>query len=105
MLLFCLTVALSDLPFRREAVPDTFTQFRKEVERTGKVRPLLETPASLRPLPPGNLEVGDIPSLTSVVETEDYQEDPRTAFPFRGGETAGLERLNFYLWTSDSVSK
>jgi len=97
---------LADLPFRSpQSVPDTFTQFRKEVESKGKVRQLLEIPpAGLKPLPAG-LEVGDIPSLSSLVDIKDYQADQRSAFPFSGGETSGLARLEFYLWTSDCVAK
>ena len=29
----------------------------------------------------------------------------RSAFPFSGGETSALERLNYYLWASDCVAK
>ena len=96
---------LSDLPFRgRGSIPDTYTQFRKDVESKSRVRPLIQTPASLPSLPEG-LEVGEIPSLQSLVEASDYQADPRSAFPFTGGETSGLERLHYYLWTSDCVAK
>ena len=69
------------------------------------MRPLLETPASLSSLPPG-LEAGaELPELSSLVETKDYQEDERSAFPFSGGENSGLERLQYFLWTSDCVAK
>jgi len=95
----------ADLPFRgRGSIPDTYTQFRKDVESKSRVRPLIQTPASLPSLPEG-LEVGEIPSLQSLVEASDYQADPRSAFPFTGGETSGLERLHYYLWTSDCVAK
>ena len=39
-----------DLPFRR--VPDTYTQFRKEVEGSCRVRPILQMPEQLKSLPP-----------------------------------------------------
>jgi deoxyribodipyrimidine photo-lyase len=32
------------------------------------------------------------------------EEDPRTALPFRGGETAALERLHRYIWTDRRLS-
>ena len=95
-----------DLPFSSLGkIPDTFTQFRKEVEARSRVRPLLQTPAQLSSLPPG-LEAGaELPGLSSLVETKDYQEDERSAFPFSGGESAGRERLEYFLWTSDCVAK
>ena len=96
---------LLDLPFSsRGQIPDTFTQFRKEVEKRSRVRPLIETPASLNSLTPG-VETGEMPELCSLVETKDYQEDERSAFPFTGGENSGLERLQYFLWSSDCVAK
>ena len=32
------------------------------------------------------------------------QPDPRTAFPYMGGESTGLERLKHFLWDTDKVS-
>jgi hypothetical protein len=31
--------------------------------------------------------------------------DVRSAFPFKGGETAAVERLNYYYWKSECVAK
>ena len=31
--------------------------------------------------------------------------DPRTAFPFQGGETSGLERIQNYLFKTNAVAK
>ena len=33
-----------------------------------------------------------------------FETDPRSAFPFRGGEKAALERLNYYFWESQKLS-
>ena len=30
--------------------------------------------------------------------------DDRTAFPYSGGETTALGRLNYFLWETDAVS-
>jgi len=94
-----------DLPFKnRNSIPDTYTQFRKEVESKSKVRQVLAMPDTLKPLPPG-LTVPSFPDLTSLAVEKHYTTDPRTAFPFSGGETAGLERLHDYLWGSNCVAK
>ena len=75
------------------------------MEAKSRVRRLLETPSQLPSLPPG-LEVGEVPSLQSLHNADvDYKTDHRSAFPFTGGESSGLERLHYYLWTSDCVAK
>jgi len=94
-----------DLPFKsRAAIPDTYTQFRKEVESRSKVRPVLAMPEYLKPLPPG-LPVGSIPESQALGLQQEYQIDNRSAFPFSGGETSALARVNQYLWGTHSVAK
>lgn len=46
-------------------LPDVYTQFRKSVEGSSKVRPCMEMPARFNPLPEG-LEEGDIPSMEQL---------------------------------------
>jgi len=94
-----------DLPFKSiGAIPDTYTQFRKEVEARSKVRSVLDMPQSLKPVPPC-LPVGLLPDLSSLGVNKDCKQDQRSAFPFPGGETSGLDRLQNYLWGSHSVAK
>ena len=61
-------------------------------------------PQSLKPFPPG-LPVGSLPDISSLGVNEDCKQDKRTAFPFPGGETSGLDRIQYYLWGSHSVAK
>ncbi|MCS6831937.1 MAG: DASH family cryptochrome [Flammeovirgaceae bacterium] len=89
---------LEDLPFPIQALPDVFTQFRKEIERSGKVRPLFPTCTTFSP--PVEITSGEIPTLsqlglTEVLPTEKHQ------FVFVGGEDAGIARLNEYFWEKD----
>jgi len=94
-----------DLPFKsRAAIPDTYTQFRKEVESKSQVRPVLAMPQSFKPVPPG-LPLGSVPDLQALGVQDEYQVDQRSAFPFSGGETQALERVNQYLWGTHSVAK
>jgi hypothetical protein len=46
-------------------------------------RPVLDMPTKLKPLPPATLPQDSGPSQA-------VQPDSRTAFPFKGGETAAL---------------
>ncbi|MEZ5056112.1 MAG: DASH family cryptochrome [Saprospiraceae bacterium] len=87
----------SDLPFPVTQTPDIFTQFRKEVEKIVPVRPPLSTENMT--IPPLNVEseIGEIPSLAQF-GINDPVKDPRSAFPYKGGETAALQHLEEYFW-------
>ena len=64
---------------------------------------LKEMPEKLKPLP-NDLYTGNLPDIKTLTIIEDNTKvDPRSAFPFVGGETSGLERLHHYLWKSHSV--
>lgn len=100
---------LEDLPFASvRSLPDTYTEFRKNVEAKCRVRPLIPVLDSLKSLPEflTNDHIGSIPSLTELVKDNSAETtDARTAFPFSGGETAALGRLNHYLWDSNLVDR
>ena len=80
------------LPMALEDLPDTFSQFRKQVEKTGE----------------RNSERLRIRTLTALPPAPGYPEDnrgecpaipePRHPIQFTGGESAGLERLHDYLF-------
>lgn len=87
-----------DLPFPITHTPDIFTNYRKEVEKITPVR---------KPIPEAenykyaakDIESGEIPTL----EDYGFEQIPSisySAFPLKGGETAGLDRLRYYLWDS-----
>ena len=93
-----------DIPFKTmKSIPDTYTQFRKEVESKSKIRKVLDMPNSLKPIPPG-LDVKSVPEFLDFNFSQHYKRDTRTAFPFEGGETSGLLRLENYLWGTHSVA-
>ncbi len=91
----------ADMPFPVNHTPDTFAQYRKEVERITPVREPFPTPTNI-----GNtsfdLAAGKIPPL-SEFGFDDFEKDARSALPFPGGETEGLKRLKYYLWDSHLV--
>jgi len=96
----------SDIPCRN--IPDNYTQFRKEVENKARIRPLQNMPDKLKPLPK-ELPTGNMPNIENLYSepnsSQDYTKvDQRSAFPYVGGETSGLDRLNHYLWKSHAVA-
>lgn len=91
----------ADLPFPVNHTPDTFTQYRKEVERVTPVREPFPTPHAI-PKTSFEFASGDIPTLSDFGYSE-FEPDNRAVLPFQGGETEGLKRLKYYLWDSNLV--
>lgn len=89
----------ADLPFAPEAVPDTFTSFRQQLERAGarEAAPLPE-PDALPPLP---TLPPDLAARAARPAAPPAAADPRSSFPYaeaacHGGERAALAHLRQY---------
>ena len=111
---------IDDLPFDKifrngsqiPDVPDTFTSFRGEVESKAKVRPIFESPEFLPPLPEKIVSeempcVEELFNSSAILPIEyEFESDlsNKSSFPFKGGETAALERVNEYLWGSNAIT-
>ncbi len=92
---------LDDLPFSLSNLPELFTKFRKEVEKDPQIQPSLPAPASLPPLP-ADLDRGNLPSINDLGLAAP-QSDPRAVLAYRGGETAGIDRAQEYIWDRDRL--
>lgn len=91
-----------DLPFWVSRIPDTFTEFRKAVEKQSKIRPTFPAPAAVR-LPEG-IEIGKIPEIYELILFSSLPvSDARGVLTFHGGETEGLRRLQNYFWDTDHL--
>jgi len=91
----------SDLPFPITHTPDTFTSFRKEVEKYVPVRVPLPAPQQIQGFV-ADIIPGDIPSLSDFGHEDfEYSED----YNFVGGESAALAQLDYYLWQSDNIAR
>jgi deoxyribodipyrimidine photo-lyase len=115
-----------DLPYDTEELkqlPDGFTPFRTTVEQKAKIKKPLPVP-KLLPFPndwPTKLTNGEdtidgnpnmfastvyMPTLQELGYTDEQieeteQHDPRGVMVFHGGETAGLARVQHYIWEKD----
>lgn len=90
-----------DLPFPIHQLPEVFTQFRKQVEKRSTVYEALATPQNLPPLPSG-IDPGAMPTAEQL-GLETAEQDDRGVLSFSGGETAGLARLQDYIWDADCL--
>jgi deoxyribodipyrimidine photo-lyase len=83
-----------DLPFPIKDIPDSFSVFKKKVERDSEVRPCIETPEHINI--PEISDPGSIPVLADLGLTEPVT-DQRADFHYEGGETTGLQQLEQYI--------
>jgi len=92
----------ADLPFPVTHAPDSFTQFRKEVERIVPVRDPLPAPQKNLNKLGIPIAAGDIPSIEDFGHAA-IESEPRSVLRFKGGETEALERLKYYFWETQRV--
>jgi deoxyribodipyrimidine photo-lyase len=83
-----------DLPFPIKDIPDSFSIFKKKVERDSQVRSCIETPEHI--YTPEIVDAGNIPTLADLGLTEPV-DDPRSDFLYEGGESTGLLQLEQYV--------
>lgn len=93
-----------DIPYNDfSEIPEVFTNFRNKIEANAKVRNCEENPEVKQE---NNLIENrtKIPTLNGL-GLEDYEIDPRSAFPFSGGEDAALQRLQEYFWETKKLEE
>jgi deoxyribodipyrimidine photo-lyase len=90
-----------DIPFDIASIPNVFTQFRNQCEKSTKIRPEF----TAKPMPEYNLITKEtvIPSMETL-GFADFEMDSRTAFPYQGGEDEAMKRLQNYFWETKKLS-
>ena len=93
-----------DIPFQSfQEIPRVFTDFRKACEKNSRIRKTIETPKRLSE----NIDIDQnqkVPNLNEL-GLEDFEQDPRTAFPFKGGESQAKKRIEEYFWKTKNLSE
>ncbi|MCB4808486.1 DASH family cryptochrome [Tamlana sp. 62-3] len=90
-----------DIPFTINQLPKIFTEFRKTCEKSVRVRPEIITPTNQAK----NLLIKNetiVPTLSDL-GFEDFEQHTNTAFPFKGGETEALNRLQDYFFNTKKL--
>lgn len=90
-----------DIPFDIENTPQVFTAFRKKLEKYVSVRPLSIVKDTYTQEPINNDT--PIPTLRDFGFV-DFDTPVYNAFPFKGGETEALNRIQSYFWESKKLS-
>ncbi|MEZ4460521.1 MAG: DASH family cryptochrome [bacterium] len=92
---------VDDLGFDVTALPPVFTTFRKRVETSVNPRAVVLAPKKLPNF--SGIDPGEIPTISTLGVSE-ISTDLRRQFEFKGGEDAGLERLDEYFWKSHAIA-
>jgi len=93
-----------DIPFDDfSKIPKVYTEFRKKCEKYVDVRDEIEIPQQK---PESNLlkNTSKLPNLKDL-GLEDFEQDPRTAFPFKGGEDEAWKRIEHYFWKTKNLAE
>ena len=91
-----------DIPMEIETLPEVFTLFRKQCEKNSKVRPCFTAPSVF---PRENILDQDfkVPTLADL-GFDIIIPHPNSAFTFKGGGKAGMDRVNKYFWETKKLS-
>ena len=94
-----------DIPYSNfNEIPKVFTEFRKKCEAQVSVRKCTPPP---KPLNTENFDFNnqtEIPNLKDL-GFEEFSQDSRTAFPFKGGENQAKKRIQQYFWETRNLAK
>lgn len=90
-----------DVPFASwQQIPRVFTEFRKKLEKESSVRSLVSIEGYKQELP--ETETTTIPTLKDL-GLQPIKVDSRTAFPWKGGEDAAMERIQDYFFKTKKL--
>lgn len=82
-------------------IPEVFTEFRKKCEQNCKVRAVI----SVAPQPEMNMvNTSNVLPTLEDLGLATFKLHKNTAFPFRGGETAAMNRMEEYFFETENLS-
>ncbi|WP_412560454.1 DASH family cryptochrome [Winogradskyella sp. MIT101101] len=89
-----------DINFEISKTPQVFTVFRKKLEKYVDIRHEVTTKKQTND---NRIENNtNIPTLSDL-GFKDFEQHPHSAFPFKGGETEALNRLNDYFFNTKKL--
>ncbi len=93
----------NDIPYQTfDKIPEVFTEFRKKCEKDCRIKPCVTIAAKN----PENLieNTTQIPSLENL-GFENFTVHKNSAFPFKGGESNALKRIENYFFETENLSE
>ncbi|MBZ9728869.1 DASH family cryptochrome [Salegentibacter sp. JZCK2] len=94
-----------DIPYSDfNEIPKVFTNFRKKIETKVSVRNCTPAPEPLNEESFNMINETEVPNLKKL-GLEEFQQDLRSAFPFKGGENQAKKRIQQYFWQTENLAK
>lgn len=94
-----------DIPYPNfNEIPKVFTEFRKKCEAQVSVRKCTPPP---KPLNTENFALKNKTAIPRLKDLgfEEFTQDSRTAFPFKGGENQAKKRIQQYFWEIKNLAE
>ena len=91
---------IDDLPTPYDQINDTFTPWRKDVEQNATIREPVDAPETV-PMADLDVDPGEISALFPA-EHKPLSDD-HAVLGFAGGESAGKQRVEAYIWEGDHL--
>lgn len=100
-----------DLSMGAHQVPEVFSNFRKRVEKSSRVREFIAMPEELPPCP---VDVsGELPDMETLRVVQDhflwndtqFDQSHKSVLDFKGGEDTALQRVRDYIWDGDHLKR
>ena len=93
----------NDIPYNDlNKIPEVFTEFRKKCEKESKIQKCVVIQA--KPLENLVTTSSVLPTLEEL-GFDNFKTDKNTAFPFRGGESQALKRMENYFFETENLSQ
>lgn len=88
-----------------DKIPLLFTTFRQKIERDFKTRNEFDSERLVYNKSILDLKINSDEIILQTLGFDDFETHPTTAFPFSGGETYGLQRVNHYFFKTKNISR
>lgn len=89
-----------DIQMELEQIPKVFTNFRNHLEKHCNVRNIIAIPDEIA------VKISSKPTAILMLKDlgfEEFETHPKSAFPFKGGETQALKRLHNYFFETKKL--
>lgn len=87
-----------------DEIPLLFTNFRQKIEKDFKIRNEFDCEHLVNRRPHLDFQIDSDDITLKTLGFDDFEVHQSTAFPFSGGETAAIQRLNAYLFETKNLS-
>jgi deoxyribodipyrimidine photo-lyase len=94
-------IQFKNLEIEADQFPSSFTKFSNLAQKSMSRK--RDFPYIKEYSIPTTIQLDNRIKISSLLSNLNYEPDPRTSFPFNGGESSGVARLHYYLEESQAI--